>query len=62
MEYFKTIIKSHTAAAWIIIVTLSTTICLSAADKPNSLSVTLPDVGINFSKFKSRSSLNLSND
>jgi len=50
------------AAAWIIIVTLSTIICVFAADKPNPLLVTSPDIGINFSKFKSRSSRNLSND
>lgn len=56
MAYFKLSLNFILAAEWIIIVTLSVSICLSTADIPKFSSVVLPEIGIIFLKFDGCSS------
>jgi len=60
MAYFKLSLNFTLAAEWIIIVTLSISICLWTVDKPKFSSVTLPEIGINFLKFEGCSFRSLS--
>jgi len=60
IAYFKLSLNFTLAAEWIIIVTLSVSICLSTADNPKFSSVISPEIGINFLKFEGCSFRSLS--